>query len=105
MRPRCGFRATRPQHAAGLRVEPAPQLAWATGNRAAAAAPAARGLLDRALAVDVDEGAELRIERLDAPHAGLDELAGADVAAAHETGELAGRTEHEIRVEHERGGP
>src|SRR5205807_4129232 len=39
-RPRVGFRPTRPQHAAGMRIEPPPSLAWATGTTPAATAAA-----------------------------------------------------------------
>ena len=40
-RPRLGFRPTRPQHEAGIRIDPPPSLAWATGNIPAATAAAA----------------------------------------------------------------
>ena len=40
MRPRCGLRPTRPQHAAGIRVEPPPSLACAMGTMPAATAVA-----------------------------------------------------------------
>ncbi len=40
-RPRLGLRPTSPQHEAGIRMEPPPSLAWATGNMPdATAAPA-----------------------------------------------------------------
>ena len=31
-RPRLGLRPTRPQHEAGIRIDPPPSLAWATAN-------------------------------------------------------------------------
>ena len=34
IRPRCGLSPTRPQHAAGMRVEPPPSLPWAIGHHA-----------------------------------------------------------------------
>ena len=34
MRPRCGLRPTRPQQAAGMRIEPPPSLPWAIGHHA-----------------------------------------------------------------------
>ena len=37
-RPRLGLRPTRPQHDAGILMEPPPSLAWATGNMPAATA-------------------------------------------------------------------
>ena len=40
MRPRCGLRPTRPQLAAGMRIEPAPSDAVAPGARPAATAAA-----------------------------------------------------------------
>ena len=40
MRPRCGFSPTRPQHAAGMRIEPPPSLPCATGTMPAATAAA-----------------------------------------------------------------
>ena len=39
-RPRLGFRPTRPQHEAGIRIEPPPSLAWATGTMPEATAAA-----------------------------------------------------------------
>src|SRR5688500_12591945 len=39
-RPRLGFKPTRPQHDAGMRIEPPPSLACATGTRPAATAAA-----------------------------------------------------------------
>src|SRR6266516_3961699 len=39
-RPRVSFRPTRPQHAAGMRVEPPPSLPWAIGTMPAATAAA-----------------------------------------------------------------
>ena len=42
MRPRVGFSPTRPQHEAGIRIEPPPSLPWASGSipdATAAAAP------------------------------------------------------------------
>ena len=41
IRPRLGFSPTRPQQAAGIRIEPPPSLPWATGSRPAATAAAA----------------------------------------------------------------
>ena len=41
MRPRLGFSPTRPQQAAGIRIEPPPSLPWATGTMPAATAAAA----------------------------------------------------------------
>src|SRR5262245_39041340 len=38
MRPRDGLSPTMPHHAAGMRIEPPPSLAWATGTRPAATA-------------------------------------------------------------------
>ena len=32
LRPRVGFKPTRPQHEAGMRMEPPPSLAWAAGT-------------------------------------------------------------------------
>src|ERR1700689_1701584 len=32
LRPRVGFSPTRPQHEAGIRIDPPPPLAWATGT-------------------------------------------------------------------------
>ena len=46
--------------------------------------------------VDLDEGVDDRIERLDAPQRGLDDLARARVAGAHERGGLFGRDERKI---------
>ena len=40
MRPRAGLRPTRPQHAAGMRIEPPPSLAWAIGTMPDATAAA-----------------------------------------------------------------
>ena len=40
-RPRDGFRPTRPQHEAGIRIEPPPSLPCAAGQRPAAVAAAA----------------------------------------------------------------
>ena len=39
-RPRLGLRPTRPQAAAGMRIEPPPSLAWAIGNAPAATSAA-----------------------------------------------------------------
>src|SRR5580704_15293607 len=41
MRPRVGFRPNTPQHDAGMRIEPPPSVAWATGSIPAATAAAA----------------------------------------------------------------
>ncbi len=41
MRPRLALRPTSPQQAAGMRMEPAPSLPWATGRMPAATAAAA----------------------------------------------------------------
>ena len=41
MRARLVFRPTRPQHEAGMRIEPPPSFAWAAGNMPAATADAA----------------------------------------------------------------
>ena len=38
MRPRDGLSPTSPHQAAGIRIEPAPSLAWATGTSPAATA-------------------------------------------------------------------
>src|SRR5262245_48215555 len=40
-RPRLGLRPTRPQQAAGIRMDPAPSLPWATGTAPAATRAAA----------------------------------------------------------------
>ena len=48
-RPRVGFRPTRPQQAAGMRIEPAPSDAWAIGTMRAATAAAAPPLEPPAL--------------------------------------------------------
>ena len=40
-RPRLGLWPTRPQHEAGMRIDPPPSLAWATGNMPEATADAA----------------------------------------------------------------
>src|SRR5579872_275126 len=40
LRPRVGFSPTKPQQAAGMRMEPPPSLAWATGTTPAATAAA-----------------------------------------------------------------
>ena len=40
IRPRCGFSPKRPQEAAGIRIEPAPSDAEASGTIPAATAPA-----------------------------------------------------------------
>ncbi len=40
MRPRCGLSPTSPLHAAGIRVDPPPSLAWANGTIPAATAAA-----------------------------------------------------------------
>src|SRR3989442_12960486 len=41
LRPRVGLRPTRPQHAAGARMDPKPSLAWAIGRMRAPTAAAA----------------------------------------------------------------
>jgi len=41
MRPRVGFSPTSPQHDAGMRIEPPPSAAWASGSMPAATAAAA----------------------------------------------------------------
>ncbi len=40
LRPRVGLSPTRPQHDAGMRMEPPPSLAWATGTMPDATAAA-----------------------------------------------------------------
>src|SRR3954452_4348946 len=40
IRPRCTLRPTSPQHAAGIRIDPPPAVAWAIGTRPPAAAAA-----------------------------------------------------------------
>ena len=58
--------------------------------------PTASAAASARIGVDVDERVDLAVERLDALERGLDELAGGDLAAAHQRGELVGRTEEEI---------
>ena len=41
IRPRVGLRPTRPQHDAGIRIDPPPSEPWATGTSPAATAAAA----------------------------------------------------------------
>ena len=55
-----------------------------------------RGCFKRTLAVDLDEGAELRIERLDALERKLGQLARADRAVADERRKLIDRLEHQL---------
>ena len=54
------------------------------------------GLGQRPLAVDLDERVERRVERLDAPQRGLDDLTRGRVAGAHERGGLFGGHEREV---------
>src|SRR2546427_5050836 len=48
-RPRVGLRPKRPQHEAGMRIEPPPSVAWAIGSMPAATAAAAPPLEPPAL--------------------------------------------------------
>ena len=70
------------------------------GERPRVVAPDVAGLGQRALAVDVDERPELGVERLDAAHGQLDELARRDVSGADQRGKLVDGSEQQIRVGH-----
>ena len=66
------------------------------GERALVAGPDLVGRGEGVVGVDVDERVELGVQRLDAIERGLHELAGGQLAGAHEAGELARRAEEEV---------
>ena len=74
-----------------------PLIAIGTPANGAASPGTTRvGRGQRPLAVDLDERVERRLERLDPAQRGLDDLARARVAGAHERGGLFGRDEREV---------
>src|SRR6266704_1875998 len=87
LRARVGLRPTRPQQAAGARMEPKPSVACAMGSMRAPTAAAAPPL-DPPEIRERSQG--LRVGRLDALDRGLEQLGGRHLAPAHEFGEAEG---------------
>ena len=62
------------------------------------------GGLERALAVDLDEGVDAVVEVLDPAQRGAHDLTGRDLPTAHQCGELRNRFEHQVGSAHAGGG-